>query len=207
MSADRVAKSELAPVCPLETGNRGASALEQVTRAVRECLELGARVEIDGVGLLWRAPDGKIGFVPRNQKPRIFLAYVVEDAPIVERLFDELAARGFDPWMDRRKLLPGQNWPRAIEQAISVADFFIACFSRKATLKRGRFQAELRYALDCASEIPLDRVYFIPLRLEPCGVPASVAQRYQWVDLFPAWEAGISKLVASLERRESERRE
>jgi hypothetical protein len=170
---------------------------------VRECLELGASVEIDGIGRFRRAPDGTIGFVSQNRKPRVFLAYVVEDAAVVERLFDELGARGFDPWMDRRKLLPGQNWPRAIEQAISIADFFVACFSKQAALKRGRFHAELRYALDCAAEVPLDRVYFIPVRIEECAVPGSVARKYQWVDLFPDWEEGILRLHASLEQRES----
>lgn len=194
--------SPVAQIPQAERPGRTANALEEVTRVLRECLELGATVEIDGVGVFRRDSKGNIGFVSQKRKPRIFLAYVVEDAPAVERLFDELAWRGFDPWMDRRKLLPGQNWPRAIEQAISLADFFVACFSNRATLKRGRFQAELRYALDCASEIPLDRVYFIPVRLEECAVPGSIARTYQWVDLFPDWNEGISRLVASIERRE-----
>ena len=111
---------------------------EQIGAAIRRCVDKGGAVEIDGLGTFRRSPFGEIGF-EAQEKTRVFIAYVVEDAAMAERLFDDLAARGFDPWMDRRKLLPGQNWPRAIEQAISVADFFVACFSRKAVLKRGRF--------------------------------------------------------------------
>jgi len=57
--------------------------------------------------------------------------------------------------MDTRKLVPGQNWPRAIETAIENSDLFIACFSTNSVRKKGGFQAEIRYALDCARQIPL----------------------------------------------------
>ena len=33
------------------------------------------------------------------------------------------------------------------------------CFSARSVGKKGGFQAELRYALDCARRIPLDGVY------------------------------------------------
>ena len=54
----------------------------------------------------------------------------------MDRLFDGLETRGLSPWLDRRKLLPGQNWPRAIEEAIETSDFFIACFSRLSVPRR-----------------------------------------------------------------------
>ncbi len=170
---------------------------EHIGAAIRRCVDKGGAVEIDGFGTFRRSPFGEIGF-EAQEKIRVFIAYVAEDAAMAERLFDDLAARGLDPWMDRRKLLPGQNWPRAIEQAISVADFFIACFSRRAVLKRGRFQAELRYALDCAAHVPLDQVYLIPVRFEQCRVPARITQQYQYVDMFPDWETGIRRLAASM---------
>lgn len=173
---------------------------ERVAALLKRCIERGAAVDIDGLGVFSPGANGGIGFEPRTAV-RVFVAYVVEDAPLAERLFDDLTALGFDPWMDRRKLMPGQNWPRAIEQAISVADYFVACFSRRATVKRGRFQAELRYALDCAAHVPLDDVYFIPVRFEECGVPARIRQQYQYVDLFPDWRKGVARLAASMRRR------
>src|SRR6185312_7470561 len=101
-------------------------------------------------------------------------AYAHEDAAAAERLYREFVKRGFSAWLDRKKLLPGQNWPRRIEDAIISADFFVACFSTRSVDKRGGFQAEIRYALDCAKRVPLDDVFLIPVRLDECRVPARI---------------------------------
>ena len=167
---------------------------DEIARIVLKCLEKGGEVEIDGLGLFRPDERGGVVFVPQVQ-PKVFLAYAVEDRGAAERLFEGLLANGFDPWMDSRKLLPGQNWPRAIEQAISVSDFFIACFSSRSIPKRGHFQSELRYALDCASRLPLDEVYLIPVRTEECSVPVRVQREFQYVDLFPDWEKGFQSVL------------
>ena len=174
----------------------------QLARLLRQCLEEGSTVEIDGLGLFRPARSGGFRFEPRL-RPRVFLAYVVEDLRHAQRLYRALARRGYDPWLDKRKLLPGQNWPRSIERAISVSDFFIACFSRSSVSKRGAFQSELRYALGCAAKLPLDQVYFIPVRIEECAVPDRVTREIQYVDLFPDWEKGFGKIVWSIERQRS----
>lgn len=171
----------------------------QLARLLRQCLEEGANVEIDGLGT-FRSAHGEFKFVPQG-RPSVFLAYVEEDFKLAERLYMALKREGFDPWLDRRKLLAGQNWPRSIERAIAVTDFFIACFSPRSIAKRGAFQAELRHALDCASKRPLDQVFFIPVRLEECDVPARVRQELQYVDLFPAWSKGIRQIVLSMRKQ------
>ena len=51
------------------------------------------------------------------------------DGAEVKRLFTALQNAGFEPWMDKEKLLPGQNRPRAIQRAIDLSEFFIGCFS------------------------------------------------------------------------------
>ena len=143
-----------------------------VATVIRTCLNEGRRVEIERLGEFRPACGGGFQFVPEN-RPSIFLAYVSEDASKVERLCEILEAAGFDAWMDRRKLLPGQNWPRAIERAIENADFFVACLSRHSVNKRSCFQGEMRFALDCARRVPFDQVYFVPARLESCTVPVT----------------------------------
>jgi len=62
--------------------------------------------------------------------PQVSIAYVREDIEAAGRLYDVLEAPGFNAWMDVRKLLPGQNRPRAIESAAENADFFGAGFPR-----------------------------------------------------------------------------
>jgi len=173
---------------------------DEIASIVLKCLEKGGEVEIDGLGLFRPDERGSVVFVPQV-RPKVFLAYAVEDRNAAERLFEGLLGNGFDPWMDSRKLLPGQNWPRAIEQAISVSDFFVACFSSRSIPKRGHFQSELRYALDCASRLPLDEVYLIPVRTEECSVPARVQREFQYVDLFPDWEKGFQSILTAIRQQ------
>jgi hypothetical protein len=172
--------------------------IDAIGRLVRQTIARGTPIQIDGLGSFF--PDGAGGIRYQPAGKRIFLAYALEDRPAVLRLYDGLAAAGFEPWIDCRNLLPGQNWPRAIEKAISVSDFFLPCLSSKSVEKRGRFQAEIRYALECASEVPLDRAYIVPVRLDECRVPDRIAKHYQWVNLFPDWEAGFETLKASFTR-------
>jgi len=167
---------------------------EQLGLLVKECLDEGKAVEIDGLGSF--VPDPIRGFrFARSSGPLVFLAYVAEDAPLAERLFDGLAEAGFSPWLDKRKLLPGQNWPRAIENAIESADFFVPCFSQNSVSKKGGFQAEIRYALDCARLVPLDDVFIIPVRLDDCRVPACIQREIQYTDFFPEWSRGLRRIL------------
>ena len=170
------------------------SSARRVAAVIRKSLREGRRVEIERLGEFRPVRGGGFRFLP-EQRPSVFLAYVSEDAEKVERLCAIFERAGFDPWMDRRKLLPGQNWPRAIERAIANADFFVACLSRYAVNKRSCFQGEMRYALDCARRVPFDQVYFVPARLERCDVPLRIEQQLQVIDLFPEMEPATRRLI------------
>jgi hypothetical protein len=178
--------------------------LERVLRIVRKSLDHGLTVDIEGLGTFRRASGGAYAFAPQTV-PQVFVAYVAEDLDLARRLCDSLAAAGCPAWLDKDKLLPGQNWPRAIERAIEISDAFVACFSARSLAKRGQFQSELRYALDCARRMPFDpdrqdALFVIPVRFEPCPVPARIADQVQYVDLFPDWEAGVKRLTRAVQR-------
>jgi hypothetical protein len=178
--------------------NRQSSA--QLARLIRRCLSEGATVEIDGLGTFVPDSERSFHFVARH-RPQVFLAYVQEDAASAELLFEALEAHGFEPWLDRRRLLPGQNWPRSINEAIETADFFIGCFSRNSVSKKGEFQAEIRYALDCTQRFPLDEIFLMPVRLDACVLPARIEDEIHCIDLFPDWERGFRRLVAAMHRQ------
>jgi len=182
------------------------SSRDQIADIVRQCLEEGKTVEIDGLGTFRPTARRGFRFWP-SDRPKVFLAYVQEDARAVDRLFRDLSAHGFDPWMDRRKLMPGQNWPRCIEDAIETSDFFIACFSAASVAKKGGFQAEIRYALDCARRVPLDEIFIVPLRLNACRVPARIQRELQYFDMFPDWQKGLERLLGVMERQAGRRQE
>jgi len=177
---------------------------QQVARIVLRAVAAGKAVEIDGLGIFY--PDARRGFrfVPRAL-PQVFIAYGKEDEELARRLSEDLNRAGFSPWMDVRKLLAGQNWPRAIEAAIEISDFFVACFSANSVRKKGGFQSELRYALDCARQVPLDEIYIVPVRLDECAVPRTIQHELQYIDLFPDWDGGMERMLTML-RREVERR-
>ena len=171
--------------------------IDELALLIQRSLKRSKAVEIDGLGVFARDRAGGISF--RARSPRVFIAYAVEDAARAEELFRALSARGFAAWLDRRKLLPGQNWPRSIEDAITSSDFFVACFSRQSVRKRGGFQAEVRYALDCAKRVPLDDVFIIPVRLDDCHVPARIQRETHYVDLFPEWDTGLERVFHIVE--------
>ena len=175
------------------------SSSAQVAHLLLRCLEEGKSVDIDGLGV-FRREAGCYKFTPRS-RPRIFLAYVAEDRDPADRLFEDLEAKGLAPWLDRRKLLPGQNWPRAIEEAIETSDFFVACFSHLSVSKKGSFQSEIRYALDCARRVPLDETYLIPVRLDDCHVPWKIRREIQYIDLFPDWDRGVKRILSVINKR------
>ncbi len=170
---------------------------QQLSQIVMRGLRAGRAVEIEGLGIFY--PDAELGvrFEPRSQ-PQVFIAYVKEDEAQATRLYADLEAAGFNPWIDVRKLMPGQNWPRAIESAIEASDYFIACFSSNSVRKKGGFQAEIRYALDCARQIPLDDIFIVPVRLDACELPRSISSELQYIDLFRDRERGIEHLIAMM---------
>lgn len=178
---------------------------EQLARILRQCLREGRSVEIDGLGVFRPSSHDGYQFLAQTEA-KVFVAYVQEDRAAAERLFAGFRSRGFNPWLDRKKLLPGQNWPRAIEQAIEVCDFFVACFSRRAVHKRGQFQSELRYALDCAARMPPGEIYFIPVRLEECPVPFPIQREIQYVDLFPDWDKGFRRILSAMQKQDQKRK-
>ena len=180
-------------------------ALIQVADLVLRSVTAGEAVEIDGLGVFY--PDAVRVFRFKPQRRRgVFVAYVEEDRGSAVRLCDALASAGFDPWIDVRKLLPGQNWPRAIEAAIETSDFFVPCFSENSVRKKGGFQAEVRYALDCARQVPLDEIFVVPVRLDACKVPRAIQREYQYVDLFPDWSRGLGRLEGVMRRTGSQAR-
>lgn len=169
-----------------------------IFKIVRRSLEAGQAVEIEGLGRFRASPDG-YRFDP-EKLPTVFVAYAVEDLGVVRQLCDALTAVGCSPWLDKDRLMPGQNWAQTIERAIADSDAIVACFSERSIAKRGMFQSELRHALKCAGRRPLGDVFLLPVRLERCAVPKEIADQVQYVDLFPDWERGVKRLARSIRR-------
>jgi hypothetical protein len=79
---------------------------------------------------------------------QIFLSYAREDEAQVRDVYYRLLDAGFDVWMDKINLLPGQRWQQEIPQAIRHSDFILIFFSKRSVARRGYIQREFRLALD-----------------------------------------------------------
>ena len=99
--------------------------------------------------------------------PTIFVSYASEDADAARRLAQELAALGFsDVWLDKRKLIAGDDWSDHIDEAIEHCDFFMPVLSRQADQRReGVFWEEWRRALTRAMRV--NDAFLLPIGIDP----------------------------------------
>ena len=129
---------------------------------------------------------------------KVFLCHASGDKPPVRDLYKRLTAEGVDAWLDKEKLLPGQDWRLEIPKAVRDADVVVVCLSNKSITKEGYVQKEIKFALDIAEEKPEGTIFLIPARLEDCVVPERLG-RWHWVDLYE--ENGFIQLLRSLKLR------
>jgi hypothetical protein len=129
---------------------------------------------------------------------RIFISYAREDLAAASRLYGDLQAAGFQPWLDKEDLLAGQPWEPTIRSAIKASSHFLALLSNRAIVKRGFYQSELRHALDVLREVPPGQIFVIPVRLEEVIPHHELLQQLQWVDLFPDYHQGLSAIVRAI---------
>ena len=135
---------------------------------------------------------------PTNSRRRlkVFLCHSSGDKATVRVLYQRLKREpGIKPWLDEVDLLPGQDWDAEIRKAVRTSDIVVACLSKDSTTKAGYVQREISLALDVAEEQPEGRIFLIPLRLEPCGVPNRLS-RWQWVDYYA--KTGYARLVRAV---------
>ena len=134
---------------------------------------------------------------------RVFLCHSSADKPAVRELYQKLSAEPWiQPWLDEKKLLPGQDWDLAIEKAVEESDAVIAFISNSSVTKEGYIQKELRFILDIALTKPEEEIFVIPLRLEDCQPPRRL-RTFHYVDYFPQaqQETAFRFILQSLKRR------
>lgn len=120
-----------------------------------------------------------------SKQLRIFLLHARRDEEVVYRLYRRLIKGGAYVWLDREKLLPGQDWQYEICKAIHGCDLVIVCLSKQFIKQGGYRHEELRIAVEKANSLPQGEIFIIPARLELCEMPEPL-ERWQRVDLFEA---------------------
>ena len=134
---------------------------------------------------------------------KIFLSYTGADEIQVREIYRRLRVEGYQPWMDKEDLLPGQLWEWEIPKALRASDFILIFFSKNSVTRRGFIQREYKLALDTLQDIPKGMIHTIPVRLDECNVPEEF-RHLQWVDLSDThgFERILRAIKAGLSERE-----
>ena len=132
-----------------------------------------------------------------KQSAKVFLCYSHTDNDAVQALCSRLKKDDIEIWLDKEKLLPGQDWKYEIRSAILKSNIVIVCLSRHFNKQRGYRHEELKIALEKAASLPDGEIFIIPARLENCDTPDLLRQLHR-VDLFEA--DGYKKLMHALRK-------
>ncbi len=111
---------------------------------------------------------------------KVFISYAKEDYRYAVELYDYLKHHGYEPWLDKKCLLPGSNWEFEINRALKESDFIIPLLSSTSVSKRGYVQKEYKLAMQYWEQRLEDDIYIIPVLINECKVPESL-RRFQWV--------------------------
>jgi len=129
---------------------------------------------------------------------KIFISYSKNDEKEAKELYNFLIKKNYQVWFDTESLLPGQQWKIEIDKSIRNSDIFIMLLSLNSINKRGFFYKEMNIAKDILDEIPEDSIFFLPVRINKCPIPESIANIH-YIDLFPNKEFGFMKLTEAIE--------
>jgi TIR domain len=95
----------------------------------------------------------------------VFVSYARENLEAAERLRSQLETiGGADPWFDKRKLTPGDEWERTIPAAIKSCDIFLPLLSAETERRvEGYFWREWNEADDRSRNMSPTRKFIIPV--------------------------------------------
>ena len=142
--------------------------------------------------------------------PTAFLSYVKQNEPIVRFLDQILTDYGINVVTNYKNIDGGSNWKRRLKELIEDSGYFVACFSKEFNEREETvLYQELDHAIECAKNLPPNRKWIIPIRINECEIP-NIAIRsqenltdLQRIDLFPnpMWHVGVESIVRAIDER------
>jgi TIR domain/Protein of unknown function (DUF3298) len=137
-----------------------------------------------------------------SDNPLIFISYATPDRDRVLPYYDALSARGYDVWMDCRRLKAGQNWDFEIKLALDRAALIVVFVSKNSVDRRGYVQREIKIALAKAAEKLIDDIYLIPILLDD---DATIPEQIKSIHIVRASDSDSSEQIEDAVRHQLER--
>lgn len=125
----------------------------------------------------------------------VFLSHASEDKTFVERLDASIRADGFETWLDAHQLVPGDDLPGRISEALAQAGAFVVVIS-SASLSSDWLPYELRLA---TNRMIHGELRVIPVRLEPIEMPPEV-RSLLYADFTQCFDDGFALVQKALEQ-------
>ncbi len=139
---------------------------------------------------------------PENHRTRVFISYSRVDGVFAEKLRNALIARGFEAYLDREDILPGEPWRARIEALILAADAIVFVMS-PSSIASEVCCWEVARALELKKSLTPLHWCIVPNDAVPMGLSE---RNYVFFDTYErsgmadeaAFQASLSKLETAL---------
>lgn len=122
------------------------------------------------------------------EQTKIFLSSARQDLDTANKLQKALEARGHTVWRDQDSIYGGQNWPKAIGEALAAHDVLLLIWSKSAS--QAHF-VEFEWSTALALRKPL-----VPCLVDEIPLPNSLSS-YNWLPLNDS-ESALQAIIKSL---------
>jgi len=162
-------------------------------------VELARRLEVEG-GVVSHAPA-------LGPRPRVFISYAREDGVLATRLFEALEGSHFEPWLDDKSLMGGEDWDKRIRDELEATDYALILYTPALCRKTDSY-INREIALARSRALSVRGSFVLPLRTDDIAPEDRVTElsEYQEMSLRPArFDEDLAK-VMSIMLRDFQRR-
>lgn len=143
----------------------------------------------------------------KNQKQEVFISYVRDNSPDVDKICEEFRRKDIEYWLDRDEIEPGKLWKNAIRDAINKGAYFLACFSKEYEERSETYMnEELFVAIEIMRTKRYDSGWLIPIKLSESEIPAidigagKTLQDLHYLNFHEDWDTEINRLIDIIKR-------
>ena len=128
-----------------------------------------------------------------SEQARIFICYARADSSeFVDTLYSALVDAQFNPWMDRQRLVGGEEWQDDIHDAIVSCDALVVVLSPHAVNSK-QVKREYRFAQERGKRV-------VPVMHITCE-PSYEINSLNYLDFRPSFQSGFESLLGALRER------
>jgi hypothetical protein len=124
----------------------------------------------------------------------IFISHRKQDAPLAERLADDIRLAGHLVWLDEWNIRVGDSIVQSINEGLENSKFLILCYSECDVLSPWMSR---EWMSTLARQLNGIGVKLLPVRLSG-GKPPAILSDIKYADLVKDWAQGVAELMRAL---------